>query len=90
MRIAAHAVATITTRILSRALQQGTLKWSVKPELLAAATNTIRLAIGIAVFGIDRGVTGRAIVRPRRAIPNLPLRFDDNAILLVWRRNNFR
>jgi hypothetical protein len=65
-------VATITTRILSRALQQGILKWGVKPEELAAAA-TLQLAIDGAVFGIDRGiVTGREIVRPRRAISESP------------------
>jgi hypothetical protein len=54
------SLTSVTTRIL---------KWSVKPELPAAATNTLQLAIDGAVFGIDRGiVSGRAIVPPRRAI----------------------
>ena len=54
--------------MLSRALQQGILKWSVSPELLAAAANTLQLVIDGPVFGIDRGiVTGRPMLRSRRA-----------------------
>jgi hypothetical protein len=63
-----HTVATITTRILSRALQPVILTRSDKAQLLAAAANTLQPAIDYPVFSIDGGIiTCRAILRPRRA-----------------------
>jgi len=63
-----HTAATITTRILSRALQPVIVMRSDKAQLLAAAVNTLQLAIDYPVFSIDGGIiTCRAILRPRRA-----------------------
>ena len=63
-----HTAATITTRIFSRALPLVILTRSDKAQLLAAAANTLQLAIDYPFFSIDGGIiTCRAIPRPRRA-----------------------
>ena len=78
---------------LDRANVPAGARMHTPPHRVAVAIVVIGIASlrSTVLFGIDRSiVAGRAIVRPRRAIPNLPLRFNDNAILLVRRRNDFR
>ncbi len=88
--------------------QPGSLKRSVKPEPLAAATNALQLAIeGLVSASIAASLVRYGSVTATPPVFDLaepvvaddrvaaddpdesPLRFKDNAILVVPRRNNF-